>query len=1143
MKHARQATSLVPEQLPERGKGATLPLPGITARAVALAQLAGRCDSPLILVCPDSHSADLLYQALRVIHPGEVLLYPHWENLPYDNFSPHAGVVSDRLLALLAAGRAGGRIIITTIPTLLLRLGPKEFFFGRCFQLRVNQQLGFGQLRQHLIDAGYLKVNQVNDPGEFSLRGSLIDFFPMATDAPIRVDFFDDCIASIRSFDPESQQSIANLDVIELVPASEVPDDSEAVSRFSEGWNQRFSGVTRESAIYQDVRKGMRPGGIEYYLPLFYTHTTSFFDYLEPNCLLVLDENCPDAANQYWREIQTRYENLSGDLERPILEPAEVFLRTEELFARVKDFARLQLGASEQDGRFAPLPDLRLDLAAQSSLTRLADFLAGCEEPVALGCNSSGRQAVIGDLLTDNAIPFTSCNAWEEWQDKGPGLYTLPLPLPDSCHLVGHWALLSENAIYGDQIAPQISREQSTNQAALIRNLVELTPGCLVAHSIYGLGRYLGLESETLEDGTVMEFMALEYADHSRLLAPVTELHYISRYQGASEEEVQLDRLGSDAWRKKVDKAEKRARDTAAELLEIYAARAARQSRACKPPSKDFHRFCAEFNFVETPDQRQAIEAVIADLCAEKSMDRLVCGDVGFGKTEVAMRAAFLAVENGMQVAVLCPTTLLAQQHYHNFVERFATWPIRIGVISRFQTAKEVRELSEALAGNRLDILIGTHALLSHKQHFANLGLSIIDEEHRFGVMQKDQLKGLRASMDILTLTATPIPRTLNFSLSGLRDLSVIATAPSNRLAIQTLVMQEREHVLREAVLRELMRGGQIFVVYNQVRTIHHYAERLAKLIPEARIDVAHGRMHERELERVMARFYHQQFNLLVCSTIIENGIDIPSANTIVVIRADKFGLAQLHQLRGRVGRSHHQAYAYMFIPEYITDDARARLNALAGAKTLGAGFSLAMHDLEIRGAGELLGHEQSGDIARVGFTLYLSMLERAVNTLKSGQVEPEPQPCEIDIHCSAIIPADYIADVETRLQLYKRIANTDTTSQLSELKSEMVDRFGILPQEVENLLQVTRLRHRVSRLGIVKIQATSKQIRLVFGKQPDIDVQSLMALIQSEPESYKLLRGDTLIIHKQTEKPGARVALITELCARISNKKTTADA
>ena len=1132
---------LVSSQLPALGKRVDLQLPGVSASAVALAHLATQCEHLLVLICPDSRRAEQLHQALSVIYSGDALLYPHWENLPYDNFSPHANIVSDRMLALLATRKPGPRILITTIPTVLLRLAPMADFLGRCFQLSVGQHLGFAELRQHLIDAGYSKVSQVNDPGDFSLRGSLIDFFPMAAQAPIRIDFLDDEIASIRSFDPETQQSIASLEQLTLVPASEIPDDSASIARFSASWNRCFAGHTRETALYQDVRKGMRPGGIEYYLPLFYESTSNFFDYLHPNTLLVLDQDCVGASNRYWQEIQTRYDNLCGDISRPILEPHQVFMRTEELFARIKPFARFQINKQHDDPRFIPLPKLDIDHTATNPLAQLIEFVEGCRLPIVLGCTTRGRQAVIEDVLKDNGLRFTSCQQWQEWDQQPPGLYTLPLPLPDSCHLDAHWVLLSENAIYGDNIAPQISREQNTNQAGLIRNLVELIPGCLVVHSMYGLGKYLGLENELLDDGTAMEFMALEYADQSRLLVPVTELHYISRYQGAGEDAVQLDRLGSSAWEKKVDKAEKRARDTAAELLDIYANRANQKHAICSEPSKDYHRFCAEFTFVETPDQHQAIEAVIADMCANKSMDRLVCGDVGFGKTEVAMRASFLAVENGSQVAVLCPTTLLAQQHYNNFVERFASWPIKIGVISRFQTAKEVREICAGLEQKRIDILIGTHALLTHKQHFANLGLSIIDEEHRFGVMQKEQLKELRSSMNILTLTATPIPRTLNFSLNGLRDLSIIATAPSNRLAIQTLVMQERDHIIREAVLRELLRGGQVFVIYNQVRSIHQYTERLSKLIPEARVDMAHGQMHERELERVMTRFYHQQFNVLVCSTIIENGIDIPSANTIIVLRADKFGLAQLHQLRGRVGRSHHQAYAYMFVPETITDDARARLTALANAKTLGAGFSLAMHDLEIRGAGELLGHEQSGDIAKVGFTLYLSMLERAIHQMKHGSPPADTSQCEVDVHCSAIIPHDYIADVETRLQLYKRIANTNHTSELAVLKSEMVDRFGTLPQETENLLQVTRLRHKVSAIGVKKIQANASTVRIVFVQKPRINIEALMQLIQEKPKQYKLLRGDTLIVHQPTQKPGERVAIIQDICTAIAMPKATA--
>jgi len=1122
-------------------------LPG-AALSLAIAEAASNAKRFTLLLTADSQSAERLQEELAFFAPDlPVLHFPDWETLPYDLFSPHQDIVSQRIATLYQLPELSHGVLVVPITTALHRLAPKRFLLGSSLVLDVGQKLDVEQMRLRLEAAGYRCVDTVYEHGEFAVRGALIDLFPMGSALPYRIDLFDDEIETLRTFDPENQRSIDKVESIRLLPAREFPLKKEAVTGFRARFRERFDVDFRRCPIYQDLSTGITPAGIEYYLPLFYEETATLFDYLPEDSQVFSLPGIEQAAEQFWNDVRNRYEERRVDPERPLLPPAELFMPVEDCFARLKLWPRVV--ASQQDvepgigrERFPaqPLPELAIESKASEPLGKLRQFLDGFPGRVLFTAESAGRREVLLELLARLKLRPQEVEGWGGFLASEERLAIAIAPLDEGL-LLDEVALVAESPLFGQRVMQRRRREKSRDGGDnVIKNLTELREGAPVVHIDHGVGRYQGLVTLEIE-GQAQEFLLLQYADEAKLYVPVASLHLIARYTGSDDALAPLHKLGSETWQKAKRKAAEQVRDVAAELLDIYARRAARQGYAFKDPQVDYETFAAGFPFEETPDQQAAIDAVREDLLSAKPMDRLVCGDVGFGKTEVAMRAAFIAVHGGKQVAVLVPTTLLAQQHYNSFRDRFADWPVRVEVMSRFKSAKEVQNAITELADGKIDILIGTHKLLQDDVKFSNLGLVIIDEEHRFGVRQKEQLKALRSEVDILTLTATPIPRTLNMSIAGMRDLSIIATPPARRLSVRTFVMEANNPTIKEALLRELLRGGQVYYLHNDVKTIEKCAADLQTLVPEARIAIGHGQMRERDLEQVMSDFYHKRFNVLVASTIIETGIDVPSANTIIIERADKFGLAQLHQLRGRVGRSHHQAYAYLLTPprKAMTDDAQKRLEAIANAQDLGAGFVLATHDLEIRGAGELLGEGQSGQIQAVGFTLYMEMLERAVKAIRKGEQPNLEQPLgggpEINLRLPALIPEDYLPDVHARLILYKRIANAADEDGLKELQVEMIDRFGLLPEPTKNLVRLTLLKLQAEKLGITKIDAGPQGGRIEFSADTSVDPMVLIKLIQSQPNRYKFEGATLFKFQVPMERPEERFNTLEALLERLS--------
>ena len=1122
-------------------------LPG-AALSLAIAEAANNAERFTLLLTADSQSAERLQEELAFFAPElPVLHFPDWETLPYDLFSPHQDIVSQRIATLYQLPELSHGVLVVPITTALHRLAPKRFLLGSSLVLDVGQKLDVEQMRLRLEAAGYRCVDTVYEHGEFAVRGALIDLFPMGSALPYRIDLFDDEIETLRTFDPENQRSIDKVESIRLLPAREFPLKKEAVTGFRARFRERFDVDFRRCPIYQDLSTGITPAGIEYYLPLFYEETATLFDYLPEDSQVFSLPGIEQAAEQFWNDVRNRYEERRVDPERPLLPPAELFMPVEDCFARLKLWPRVV--ASQQDvepgigrERFPaqPLPELAIESKASEPLGKLRQFLDGFPGRVLFTAESAGRREVLLELLARLKLRPQEVEGWDGFLASEERLAIAIAPLDEGL-LLDKVALVAESPLFGQRVMQRRRREKSRDGGDnVIKNLTELREGAPVVHIDHGVGRYQGLVTLEIE-GQAQEFLLLQYADEAKLYVPVASLHLIARYTGSDDALAPLHKLGSETWQKAKRKAAEQVRDVAAELLDIYARRAARQGYAFKDPQVDYETFAAGFPFEETPDQQAAIDAVREDLLSAKPMDRLVCGDVGFGKTEVAMRAAFIAVHGGKQVAVLVPTTLLAQQHYNSFRDRFADWPVRVEVMSRFKSAKEVQNAITELADGKIDILIGTHKLLQDDVKFSNLGLVIIDEEHRFGVRQKEQLKALRSEVDILTLTATPIPRTLNMSIAGMRDLSIIATPPARRLSVRTFVMEANNPTIKEALLRELLRGGQVYYLHNDVKTIEKCAADLQALVPEARIAIGHGQMRERDLEQVMSDFYHKRFNVLVASTIIETGIDVPSANTIIIERADKFGLAQLHQLRGRVGRSHHQAYAYLLTPprKAMTDDAQKRLEAIANAQDLGAGFVLATHDLEIRGAGELLGEGQSGQIQAVGFTLYMEMLERAVKAIRKGEQPNLEQPLgggpEINLRLPALIPEDYLPDVHARLILYKRIANAADEDGLKELQVEMIDRFGLLPEPTKNLVRLTLLKLQAEKLGITKIDAGPQGGRIEFSADASVDPMVLIKLIQSQPNRYKFEGATLFKFQVPMERPEERFNTLEALLERLA--------
>jgi len=1145
------------------GKRFTLPRPTGSADALLLARLAqaraaeGRL---LAIITAEPADAQRLTDELPFFAPGlRVALFPDWETLPYDTFSPHQDLISERLATLWRIHSGDCDVVLLPATTALTRLAPPSFLAGTTFQFKQKTRLDEAALKSQLTLAGYNHVSQVVSPGEYAVRGGLIDLFPMGSPVPYRVDLFDDEVDSIRTFDPDSQRSLYPVPEVRLLPGREFPMDEAARTTFRQRWREKLEGDPTKSRIYKDIAQGIATAGIEYYLPLFFEQTGTIFSYLGPQAMLVLHGEVDQALERFWTDTRDRHRFVAADPDRPVLAPEEIFQRSDEFFGNANLHATLALRGGEPVGAgeattsvvawARPLPDVAADRNATEPLAALGRHLDSTPHRVLIVAESDGRRESLLELLRDHKIEPPSVGTLAEFEASDEKFAITAAPLaagffwfePGAATAADARAIqfITETELFAS--SPQGRRrrkqEQTSSVDALIKDLSELKIGDPVVHANHGIGRYVGLINIDLGEGP-SEFLHLTYADQATLYVPVAQLHLISRYTGVSAEEAPLHKLGSGQWDKAKRKAAEQVRDAAAELLNLYARRAAREGHAHRFAAHDYEAFAASFGFEETPDQRAAIHAVIQDMISPKPMDRLVCGDVGFGKTEVALRAAFVAVMGGKQVALLAPTTLLAEQHYQTLVDRFGKWPVRIAEMSRFRSPKEVKAALEGLAAGTVDIVVGTHKLISPDVKYKRLGLLIIDEEHRFGVRHKEAIKAMRAEVDVLTLTATPIPRTLGMALEGLRDLSVIATAPQRRLAIKTFVRSEGNSVIREAVLRELKRGGQVYFLHNEVDTIAARRDRLVELLPEARIAIAHGQMPERELEAVMRDFIAQRHNVLLCSTIIETGIDVPSANTIVISRADKFGLAQLHQLRGRVGRSHHQAYAYLLVPdtETLTKQAQQRLDAIQSMEELGSGFYLAMHDLEIRGAGEVLGEHQSGNMMEVGFQLYNDMLAEAVRALKAGQEPDLLSPTgvfggatEINLHAPALLPDSYCGDVQVRLNLYKRLATANRPEQLDLLLEEVTDRFGKLPAQGQTLFDTHRLRVLAKPYGVLKIDANPRLMSITFRPNPPIDAMRIIELVQKN-RNVKLAGNDKLRIEREFADPKDRAQYMRDV-------------
>ena len=1126
--------------------------------SLALSEAAKQSRGLFLVVTTDTHTTLRLEHELRFFLGGSlpVVQFPDWETLPYDVFSPLPEIVSQRLKTLSLLSQIDRGVLVVTVATLMQKLAPRTHILANTFALNLGGRLPMEETRQRLEGVGYQCVPQVVQHGEFAIRGSIIDLYPMGSSTPYRIELFDEEIESIRTFDPETQRSQEKVERISLFPAREFPFDEETIKHFRRAFRAQFPGLPHHSTLYQDVSKGIPPGGIEYYLPLFVEHTEALFDYLPGRTTIVLHQATDISAAGFFAEANNRYEQRKSNLDRPPLPVDMLYLNPSSLSERLAAYPQVRISGDEADMRddastpaveFAcrPLPDLAFDPKERHSGKALLDFLEGFSGKTLFVAETAGHREALKETLSKQGIKTQVIETWRDFLAQEKAACLLVAPLDHGLWLTDPpLAIITETQLSGERAQQRRRRRRSSERdlTTLLRNLGELEINSPVVHQDHGVGRYLGLQRLTV-GGLDTEFLCLEYANQDKLYVPVSSLHLISRYSGASPETAPLHRLGGEQWQKAKRRALERVRDVAAELLDIYAKREAKQGHAYQARTDDYAAFAAGFPFEETPDQESAILDVIQDMTSPRPMDRVVCGDVGFGKTEVAMRAAFIAAQNGRQVAVLVPTTLLAQQHFQNFCDRFADWPIRVEVVSRFVGKKQQAQLAEGVAEGKIDILIGTHKLLQKDIRFKNLGLVIIDEEHRFGVSQKEHFKKLRSELDFLTLTATPIPRTLNMALGGLRDISIIATPPPNRHAIQTFVSEWNDLLIQEAILREIKRGGQVYFLHNKIETMEKTQRALEKLVPEARVQFAHGQMPERELERIMLDFYHQRFNLLLCTTIIESGIDVPSANTILINRADQLGLAQLHQLRGRVGRSHHRAYAYLLVPpkSLMSADAIKRLEAVEASGELGAGFMISSHDLEIRGAGELLGAEQSGQIEEIGFTLYSELLERAVAALKSGKrpeldAQPEAGP-EIDLQCPALIPDDYLPDVHERLVLYKRIASAKGDEDMRALQVEMIDRFGLLPAATKNLFAVAEIKLVAEKLSIRKIEAGANSGRILFQANPNIDPIKVIRLIQTQPQIYQLDGPDKLRFTRNFAAPEDKIEFVAKLLETLSEK------
>ena len=1128
---------------PKPGYRITLPTLHGSADSFVLSQTAATLKSQqrmLTVFVADATDAQRLHAEISWFGHDDQLrchILPDWETLPYDAFSPHQDLVSERLATLYEVGHGQSDVLIVPVATALLRMAPPSFLAAYTFFFKQGATLNEAQLKAQLTVAGYSHVNQVMSPGEYAVRGGLIDLFPMGSPLPYRLDLFGETIESIRTFDADTQRTIYPVNEVRLLPGREFPMDDAARTAFRKRWREEFEGDPSRTRIYKDIGSGIASAGIEYYLPLFFDSTASLFDYLPDSTCVCMVGEIDAAIQRFWTDTQSRYTFLKADRERPVLPPVTLFLRDEDFFTLAKPYGRIIIKSNpvESFGISSALPEIAVNRRLEDPLANLRSFLLQTNQRVLLCAESNGRRETLQQYFQEYGLRPIICDSLTDFITGGAALMLGVAPLYAGFNLDNGISFVTETELYANVVrrSGRKKQEGATQVESMVRDLSELKIGDPVVHVQHGIGRYQGLIAMDLGEGET-EFLHLEYAKETKLYVPVAQLHVISRYSGASQEDAPLHALGSGAWEKAKRKAAQQCHDTAAELLDLYARRALRKGHAFEYSAHDYQAFSETFGFEETVDQAAAINAVVGDMTSGKPMDRLICGDVGFGKTEVALRAAFVAVMGGKQVAILAPTTLLAEQHAQTFADRFADWPVKIAELSRFRSGKEISAAIKGMNDGTIDIVIGTHKLLSNDVKFNQLGLVIIDEEHRFGVRQKETLKALRAEVDVLTLTATPIPRTLGMALEGLRDFSIIATAPQKRLAIKTFVRSEDDSILREACLRELKRGGQVYFLHNEVDTIQNRKEMLERLLPEARIAIAHGQMHERDLERVMRDFVAQRFNILLCTTIIETGIDVPTANTIIMHRADKFGLAQLHQLRGRVGRSHHQAYAYLLVHDVkgLTKLAQRRLDAIVQMEELGSGFYLAMHDLEIRGAGEVLGDNQSGEMIEIGFQLYSEMLAEAVRCLKDGKepdlAAPLATTTEINLHTPALLPNDFCGDVHERLSLYKRLSNASSYEAIDTLQEELIDRFGKLPDPVVALVETHRLRVLAKSVGIFKIDAHADAAVMQFIEKPPIDPMRIIDLIQKN-RHIKLHGQDKLRI----------TANMPDLSARVGQVKT----
>lgn len=1146
----------------------------------------------------------------------DAFVFPDWETLTYDELSPHQDIVSERINLLTDMPSKG--ILLITIQTLMQRVAPPSWLIGQHFDLSVGDRFDIEMQRDLLARAGYRAVDNVFEPGEFAIRGSIIDIFAMGQPFPLRLDLFDDEIESIRFFHPQTQRTLTPETLSKILSGNDstitqetisllhkLPDVSEPIKAFQilpakefpldegkEIFRTNFATMfphasSRKFELHKDVMAGIASSGLEYYQPLFFDQEvwqteSTLFNYFPKDALFIIDEAVPTKQADHWSQIQRRYEERRHDIDKPIVEPTLLYLPAHSLNEHLNTYPRVILSQRSSDNvagdEANSLPAGWIAIQAKTppalpvshqKAEPLADLLAFLTNetlhqgaPILIVAETPGRREILLELFKgkidvtayDNFASFLQHNkqssqlsnkgaVQQELSYQRPQVGLTVAPIERGVFVPERLVIISETQLFGRQVLQTRRRRQSdVSEEFLIKSVTEMTEGSPVVHIEHGIGRYHGLITLDVGEGE-QEFIHLKYADDASIYVPVANLQLISRYSGGDPALAPLHKIGSGKWDKAKQKALQQIHDVAAELLNIQARRDAKVGIHFKVDMSQYELFASQFAFEETPDQANAIEAVMHDMKQNKPMDRLICGDVGFGKTEVAMRAAFIAVSAGYQVAVLVPTTLLAGQHEDNFLDRFADWPIRIEALSRFGGKKHQEEVLKDLEAGKVDIVIGTHKLLQKDVKFANLGLMIVDEEHRFGVRHKERIKAIQSDVDSLSMTATPIPRTLNMALSGMRDMSIIATPPARRLAIKTFVMQKTDALMKEAILRELLRGGQVYLLHNDVASIERMAESVRELVPEARVAVAHGQMHERQLEQVMQQFYHKKFNVLVCSTIIETGIDVPNANTIIIERADKFGLAQLHQLRGRVGRSHHQAYCYLFVPSLkgLKGDAKKRLTAIERANTLGAGFMLASEDLEIRGAGELLGKQQSGNMQAIGFSLYMDMLERATKAIKAGREPDLNTPLsltsDINLHCSALIPEEYLHDVHQRLLFYKRISNADDKDALTDIRTEMIDRFGTLPDQTKQLFAIHHLRLQAEPLKINKIDANTTSVSLEFSPDTPVDALAIIKLIQSDGQKYRMNGASGIRYHSPDKlvTPEQRVQAVQTLLSHFS--------